>query len=152
MTAHLTVRPMEKEDYDGVYALWNRISGFAIRSIDDSRENIERFIRRNPGMSHVAVLDGQIVGAILCGHDGRRGSLYHVCVDAAYRQRGIGTRLAKATTEALKAEHINQVQLVAFTDNETGNLFWKKLGWKMRQDVNSYEMKLNDNNRITKIR
>ena len=81
---------MQIEDYEQVYALWLTISGFAIRSVDDSKEGVERFLQRNPGISVVAEEDGKIVGAILCGHDGRRGCLYHVCVDPAYRRRGIG--------------------------------------------------------------
>lgn len=143
---------MTEKDYEGVYSLWLRIKGFAIRSIDDSKENITRFLKRNPGMSHVAEQDGKIVGAILCGHDGRVGCLYHVCVDEDYRKRGIGTALAKATSEALKKEQINRIQLVAFSSNEMGNAFWKNLGWKMRQDLNSYEMSLNDSNVITIVK
>lgn len=84
------VRVMTLDDYDDVFALWSKIKGFAIRSIDDSRIGVERFLRRNPTTSVVAVEDGKIVGAILCGHDGRRGCLYHVCVDPEYRRRGIG--------------------------------------------------------------
>ena len=75
------VRTMTAEDYEGLRALWMSIRGFAIRSIDDSREGVERFLRRNPSTSVVAVGDdGTIIGGILCGHDGRRGCLYHVCV------------------------------------------------------------------------
>ena len=66
------VRAMTMDDYDEVYALWMSIHGFGIRSIDDSREGIERFIKRNPGLSAVDIEDNKIVGAILCGHDGRR--------------------------------------------------------------------------------
>ena len=80
------VRTMTIEDYDGLYALWMTIKGFGIRSIDDSREGVERFLRRNPSTSVVAVSEsGEIVGGILCGHDGRRGCLYHVCVRSDYR-------------------------------------------------------------------
>lgn len=75
------VRLMTIEDYDQVRALWMTIKGFAIRSIDDSREGVGSFLKRNPTTSVVAVEDGKVVGAILCGHDGRRGCLYHVCVD-----------------------------------------------------------------------
>ena len=75
------IRTMTTEDYDSVYALWKTIRGFGIRSIDDSRQGTERFLRRNPATSVVAELDGKIVGSILCGHDGRTGYFYHVCVD-----------------------------------------------------------------------
>lgn len=88
---------MTIDDYDRVAALWAGIKGFGIRSIDDSREGIERFLRRNPNTSVVAEMDGKLVGSILCGHDGRQGCLYHVCVVASYRHLGIGRKLvAKA--------------------------------------------------------
>ena len=80
------IRVMTIDDYDEVYSLWKTIHGFGIRSIDDSREGVLRFLKRNPTTSVVAVEDGKIVGAILCGHDGRRGCLYHVCVDEHYRK------------------------------------------------------------------
>lgn len=102
------IRVMQMEDYDQVYALWSRIHGFGLRSVDDSREGIRRFLERNPTTSVVAEEDGRIVGAILCGHDGRRGCLYHVCVDEGYRMRGIGKAMVVAAMEALKAEKINK--------------------------------------------
>ncbi len=140
------IRVMTIDDYDQVYGLWHRIRGFGLRSVDDSREGIERFLRRNPTTSVVAVKDGTIVGAILCGHDGRRGCLYHVCVDEAYRMRGIGKAMVVAAMEALKTEKINKVSLIAFTKNDIGNAFWKEIGWTKRQDLNYYDFTLNEEN------
>ena len=84
------IRVMTIEDYEQVHDLWMSIHGFGIRSIDDSYEGVERFIKRNPTTSVVAVADGRIVGSILCGHDARRGCLYHVCVHEDFRKHGIG--------------------------------------------------------------
>ena len=140
------IRVMTVEDYDGVKALWMKIKGFGIRSIDDSREGVERFIKRNPTTSVVAVEDGKIVGSILCGHDGRRGCLYHVCVDEAYRMRGIGKAMVVMAMEALKGEGINKVSLIAFTQNDIGNAFWKEIGWTKREDLNYYDFTLNEAN------
>ena len=140
------IRVMTIEDYDGVKALWMKIKGFGIRSIDDSREGVERFIKRNPTTSVVAVEDGKIVGSILCGHDGRRGCLYHVCVDEAYRMRGIGKAMVVMAMEALKEEGINKVSLIAFTKNDIGNAFWKEIGWTKREDLNYYDFTLNEAN------
>ena len=103
------IRVMTMDDFEAVHALWMEIHGFGIRSIDDSREGVERFIRRNPTTSMVAVAEGKIVGAILCGHDGRRGCLYHVCVQETYRKHGIGQKLVGACVDALAAEHINKI-------------------------------------------
>ncbi len=140
------IRFMTIDDYDEVKALWMTIKGFAIRSIDDSREGVERFLKRNPSTSAVAVEDGRIVGAILCGHDGRRGCLYHVCVAEQYRMRGIGKAMVVFCMEALKAEEINKVSLIAFTANDIGNAFWKQIGWTKREDLNYYDFTLNAEN------
>ena len=140
------VRVMKIEDYDQIYSLWSKIKGFGIRSIDDSREGIERFLKRNPTTSVVAEEDGKIVGAILCGHDGRRGCFYHVCVDEKYRMRGIGKSMVVFAMEALKEEKINKVSLIAFTKNDIGNAFWKEIGWTKREDLNYYDFTLNEEN------
>jgi len=137
---------MQITDYDGVHDLWMGIKGFAIRSVDDSREGVERFLRRNPTTSVVAEEDGKIVGSILCGHDGRRGCLYHVCVAMEYRRRGIGKEMVVKAMQELKAEHINKVSLIAFTQNDIGNAFWNCIGWTKREDLNYYDFTLNDAN------
>lgn len=142
----MTIRTMTMEDYDGVYALWMGIKGFGIRSIDDSREGVERFLRRNPTTSVVAEEDGRIIGAILCGHDGRRGCLYHVCVHADYRRRGIGKAMVVRAMEELKKEQINKVSLIAFSVNDVGNAFWNTIGWTERLDLNYYDFVLNEKN------
>ena len=85
-TNDFTLRSMQIADYEQIYDLWMTIDGFGIRSIDDSKEGVARFLKRNPSTSVVAEADGHIVGAILCGHDGRRGCLYHVCVHRDYRK------------------------------------------------------------------
>lgn len=141
-----TIREMTIEDYPKVYELWMSIKGFGIRSLDDSEEGVVRFIRRNPATSMVAEADGKIIGAILCGHDGRRGCFYHVCVHENYRKHGIGKEMAVAAMKALQAEKINKVCLVAFTDNEVGNRFWRSVGWTFREDLNYYDFTLNEEN------
>jgi len=144
--AELVIRPMTILDYNHVSALWAGISGFAIRSIDDSREGVERFLKRNPNTSVVAVIDGKIVGSILCGHDGRQACFYHVCVRSDYRQQGIGRALVSSCIEALKKEKINRIYLIAYKRNTVGNAFWHQIGWQCREDRNYYELYLNDEN------
>lgn len=142
------IRVMTMEDYEQVYELWRKIKGFAIRSVDDSKEGIAKFLRRNPTTSVVAIEDDRVVGAILCGHDGRTGSLYHVCVDPAYRRRGIGEEMVVFCMEALQKEEINKICLIAFAENNIGNAFWHKVGWQEREDVNYYDFILNSKNTI----
>lgn len=141
-----SVRTMTIDDYQGVHDLWLSIKGFSIRSIDDSYEGVAKFIARNPATSIVAEADGHIVGAILCGHDGRRATFYHVCVEEKYRMHGIGKAMVVMAMNALKKEKINKVALIAFTQNDIGNAFWKGIGWKQREDLNYYDFKLNENN------
>lgn len=142
----MLIRVMTIDDYKQVAALWHSIEGFGIRSIDDSREGVELFLRRNPTTSVVAVESDRIVGAILCGHDGRRGCLYHVCVAKDHRKQGIGQEMVAFCMEALKKEKINKVSLIAFTSNAVGNAFWNSLGWTKREDLNYYDFTLNEAN------
>ena len=140
------VCPMVLEDYEQVHDLWMTIRGFSIRTIDDSRDGVERFLKRNPGISVTAKADGKIVGAILCGHDGRRGCLYHVCVHEDYRMHGIGRAMVTECMKALQREGINKVSLIAFTKNDIGNAFWREVGWTKREDLNYYDFVLNREN------
>ena len=146
MEEKVTIREMTMEDFEEVHGLWMQIHGFGIRSMDDSKEGVERFIRRNPNTSMVAESEGKIIGAILCGHDGRRGCLYHVCVHKDYRMRGIGKAMVVYAMNALKAENISKVSLIAFTRNDIGNMFWRTIGWTKREDLNYYDFVLNEKN------
>ena len=147
MKKNFTIRVMKNEDYEGLKALWMTIHGFGIRSIDDSKEGVERFLKRNPTTSVVAIgEDGSVVGGILRGHDGRRGCLYHVCVREDYRRNGIGKAMVVFCMNALKEEQINKVSLIAFTVNDIGNAFWNCIGWTKREDLNYYDFTLNEEN------
>ena len=144
--SRIIIVPMVPADYDDVRALWMTIRGFGIRALDDSREDIERFILRNPTTSVVARDGDRIVGSILCGSDGRQGALYHVCVAKEYRRRGIGTQMVAFCMHQLRYMGINKVSLIAFTRNDVGNAFWNKIGWTRKTDVNYYEFVLNEQN------
>ncbi len=142
----VTIREMTFEDYEKVYALWMSIKGFSMRSIDDSPEGVRRFLKRNPHTSVVAEEHGAVIGAILCGHDGRRATFYHVCVHPSHRRRGIGKAMSAAAMQALQREKINKVSLVAFTENDAGNAFWEGISWTRRADLNYYDFTLNSDN------
>ena len=140
------IQPMTMEDYDDVRSLWLTITGFGIRTLDDSPADIRRFILRNPTTSVVARIGNRVVGSILCGSDGRQGSLYHVCVTREFRRKGIGTKMVAYCMQQLKLMGINKVSLIAFTKNDAGNAFWNRIGWIRRADVNYYEFILNQQN------
>lgn len=142
------IRTMTIEDYEQVYALWMKMEGFKIRSMDDSREGIAVFLKRNPDTSVVAEEHGRIVGSILCGHDGRRGCMYHVCVDPNYRMQGIGKAMVAKALRELRKEKINKLSLIAFCTNDLGNAFWKELDFEERLDLNYYDYSIDENNLI----
>ena len=131
----ITVRVMSISDYDGVYDLWIHTPGMGLNSTDDSREGIERYLKRNSATSFVAESDGRIVGVIMAGHDGRRGYIYHTAVLPAYRNQGIAKKLVDRAMAALDEEGINKAALVAFKTNDTGNGFWESIGFTERDDL-----------------
>ena len=132
----LTIRLMTIEDYDGVYTLWRNTPGMGLNTTDDSREGIERYLRRNPTTSFVALWEDAIVGVILAGHDGRRGYIYHTAVLPAFRSRGIARQLVEQAMAALEREGIHKAALVVFARNALGNGFWESIGLSPREDLN----------------
>ena len=131
----MRIRQMLIDDYERVYALWLSCPGMGLNNLDDSREGIERFLRRNPETCFVAEAEGEIVGVILAGNDGRRGYIYHTAVRPDHRRGGIGRSLAEAALEALRRLGIHKVALVVFGRNEGGNAFWARMGFTEREDL-----------------
>ena len=131
----MEIRTMTIQDYDSVHRLWLNTPGMGLNNLDDSREGIGKYLARNPNTCFVAVEDNRIVGVIISGHDGRRGYIYHTAVAVAERKHGIGSALLNATLAALEEEGISKVALVVFSYNETGNNFWEKRGFTLRDDL-----------------
>jgi len=131
----MDIRVMTIQDYDAVYALWMRSKNMGFNNLDDSREGVERLLRRNPNTSFVAMDGETLTGVILSGQDGRRGYIYHMCVAEAYQRQGLGSELVSRCLAALKAEGINKVALLVFNRNEAGNAFWEAQGFAVRTDV-----------------
>ena len=130
----ITIRPMTIEDYDEVYAMWLITSKRALSSADE-RGQIERYLKRNEGLSQVALIDGKIVGTVLAGHDGRRGFIHHMAVLPEYRRRHIGHALAEKAIEKIKSEGIEKTHTFCYRDNETGQNFWRDFGFVKRDDI-----------------
>jgi len=131
----MTIRLMTLADYQAVYALWLATPGMGLNTTDDSREGIEKYLRRNPSTCFVANDGGRIVGVIMAGHDGRRGFIHHTAVLPEYRGQGLGRRLVDNALAALEAEGIHKAALVVFEHNQLGNCFWEKLGFTSREDL-----------------
>lgn len=133
---NIIIRPMTIADYDQLRALWLATPGMGLNDLDDSREGIDKYITRNPRTCFVAAeATGKIIGAIMCGHDGRRGYIHHTCVRTNRQSEGIGRALVKTALDALKAEGIHKAALVAFARNKSGNTFWEKMGFTEREDL-----------------
>lgn len=140
----MEVRKMTIDDYDEAFEMWVHTSRAAVRSIDDSKEGITGFLKRNPHTSFVAVSEGKIVGVILTGHDGRRGHIYHTSVRDPNRWRTIGRALLEAVYDSMKKEGIRKIGLLVDTDNDVGNFFWEMQGWVQRKDLNYYNKAIMD--------
>ena len=125
---------MHLDDYAAALALWQRCEGIGIGA-GDTREGIAQFLARNPGLSLVAEAPGQIIGTALSGHDGRRGFIYHLAVDSAHRQKGLGRRLVEACLEQLRARGLPKTHIVVYANNHQGQEFWLKLGWMKRDNL-----------------
>ncbi|MBW9156082.1 GNAT family N-acetyltransferase [Clostridium tagluense] len=141
----MEIKVMVIDHYEKVYHLWSNTTGMGIRSLDDSKNGIYKFLLRNPTSNFVAIINSEIVGVILCGHDGRRGYIYHAAVKINYRGQGIGKALLKAVYYALEQEGITKSGLVVFKTNEIGNSFWKSQEWEERTDLNYYSNAINNN-------
>lgn len=142
----MKIRLLAIEDYEKVYDLWTNTKGMGMRSLDDSYEGIEKFLKRNPTTNFVVEADNNLVGVILCGHDGRRGYTYHTAVNPDYRRKGLGEALVSAALEALKKEGINKAALVVFSNNDVGNKFWESIGFEKREDLIYRNISINKNN------
>jgi N-acetylglutamate synthase len=130
----IDLRAFVAADYASAIALWKRCPGVGLSSADEEAP-IRRFLERNAGLSFAAWAGESLVGSSLCGSDGRRGYLYHVAVDPAYRRRGIGSRLSSSSLVALAASGIEKCHLFVLADNETGASFWRDAGWTRRGEI-----------------
>lgn len=129
------ISDMRVDDYEAVIAFWRTIAGLGLDAHADSRPEIEKYLDRNPGMSFVARESGTVVGAVLCGHDGRRGYLHHLAVAPAHRGNGIGGALVERCMAVLCSLGIGKCNIFVFTHNEDGQAFWRKVGWNGRSDL-----------------
>ena len=131
----MNFRLMQISDYDSIYNLWINTPGMGLNSVDDSKEGIEKFLKRNPATCFVAEEDSKIVGVIMAGNDGRRGYIYHTAVLPVFRGKHVAKTLVENAMAALEKEGITKVALVVFEKNQNGNGFWEKIGFTVRNDL-----------------
>ena len=148
----IEIRPVSIEDYDGIFELWNSTeqSRRALNPVDDTREGIEKYLKRNPTTCFLAYINSdenteKIVGVILTGHDGRRAIIHHLCVHSDHRRQGIAHLLVQNAEEALRKEGITKIFGLIFKDNDPANAFWEEQGYTLRTNLNYRNKSLNDN-------
>jgi ribosomal protein S18 acetylase RimI-like enzyme len=129
-----TIEPMTLADYDDVLRLWQNAKGVGLNE-SDTRPAIGDYLRRNRGMSFVARDGTCLVGAVLCGHDGRRGYLHHLAVATSHRRKGLGTKLVAHCLAELKKLRILKCNIFLYADNVSGERFWRSNGWKKRAEL-----------------
>lgn len=144
----IIIRNVTIGDYDRILELWNSTeqSRRALNPVDDSREGIEQYLRRNPATCFLACPEEdprQVIGVILTGHDGRRAIIHHLCVHPEYRRHGIAGMLLGKAEEALRAEGITKIFGLVFKDNEAANAFWENQGYTLRTNLNYRNKSLN---------
>lgn len=127
--------------------LWQASEGVGL-SDADSRENISRFLARNPGLSFVAIDGGRVVATILCGHDGRRGLIHHLVVAPSHRRQSIGRSLVERALAALEATNIQKCHLLVFRENSEGLAFWRGIGGEERFSLALFSLPTGDCNPV----
>ena len=148
MQTEIKIRSVVIDDYDGIFELWNSTeqSKRALNPVDDSREGIARYLKRNPTTCFLAYTnDNKIIGVILTGHDGRRAIVHHMCVHPDHRRQGIAGMLVKKAEEALREEGITKIFGLVFKDNDIANAFWENQGYSLRTNLNYRNKSLDKN-------
>jgi len=129
MSDNIKTREFSISDYEAALELWQRVEGLEIAEGDD-RESVGHFLARNPRLSKVATDGTVMVGIALCGHDGRRGYIYHLAVDPAYQARGVGKRLMDECLDGLRRIGLKRALILVANDNLRGRKFWSRYGWE----------------------
>ena len=129
MNDTIKTRAFSFADYNAARELWQQVEGIEIAEGDD-REGVGQFLSRNPVLSRVATDGSTIVGVVLCGHDGRRGYIYHLAVNPAYQSRGVGKRLIDECLGGLRRTGVKRALILVAHDNLRGRNFWRRHGWE----------------------
>ncbi|MFV0448375.1 MAG: GNAT family N-acetyltransferase [Vibrio sp.] len=139
-----TIREMDISDYQAVITLWGQTDNLSLRDAD-SEQNISVYLKRNPGLSYVALDGATVIGAVLVGTDGRRGYLQHLAVDERYRGQKIGQTLVDMSVRALAEFGISKTHLFVLNENHSAKGFYHKLGWCPRSEITMYSYNSSDN-------
>lgn len=125
-----SIRAMTLDDYDAAVELWQHTENLEMTATDNC-DSMSRFFDRNPGLSSVVLAKDDLIGTILCSHDGRRGYLHHLAVDRRYRRKGIGRTLVERSLSLLAKEGIVLCNIFIIEENDPGIAFWHHNGFNL---------------------
>lgn len=134
VVAPIAIRPLSITDYDAILSLWQAAEGVGLSAADE-RTAIARYLERNPGLSFTAWEGELLVGAVLCGHDGRRGFIHHLAVAESHRRQGVGRMLVEHCLAGLRSRGIDKCHLFVYGVNTSAQAFWSEVGWMQRHDL-----------------
>jgi len=128
-----SIRQMTIDDYEEVYSLWKQAEGLTLEE-SDTQEGIALYLSRNPGLCFVAMVSGEIVAGVLCGHEGRRGILRHLAVKPEFRRKGIARSLVEECLARLAKEGIKKCNIFVLDEDPEAGRFWEHMGWSLLED------------------
>ena len=143
----MIIREINIEDYDDLLDLFSQTPGITVRDAD-SKESTKKYLLRNPNLNFVATVNSEIIGCVMCGHDGRRGYLQHLIVKPKHQKKGIGQKLFEKCITNLKSIAIHKTHIFVFKDNNQANSFWMKQGWEIRDEINMYSYNETNNKNV----
>jgi ribosomal protein S18 acetylase RimI-like enzyme len=123
------IRTLLETDLAAAIELWSASEGVELAE-GDRPDELQRYLRRNPHTSFGAYQGKALVGAVLGGHDGRRGFLYHLSVASEFRGHGLGRALVEQSLGSLRTEGIARVLILVARDNPQGAAFWRSVRWE----------------------
>jgi ribosomal protein S18 acetylase RimI-like enzyme len=126
----IRLREFTLGDYDAVYALWQNAGPGIGLGRSDTRDGVAKKLQRDPDLFLLALDDDQIIGTVIGGFDGRRGLIYHLAVEQAYRARGIGKMLMDEVERRLVAKGCLRCYLLVMDDAREAIDFYRHLGWE----------------------
>jgi len=130
-----SISVFDTEHIQPALELWQGSEHIGLNAKDDNPISMAAFLHRNPGLSFVALEANRLVGAALCGHDGRRGYIYHLAVDASHRRSNLGSSLLNQCLDGLRSLGITKCHAFVFRNNPYAELFWQPQGWERRDDL-----------------
>ena len=143
MTSEVQIRQFNfPADYQPVYDLWSSIEKGVHVGRSDTLSEIEKKLSRDPDLFLVAECENKIVGSVIGGYDGRRGLIYHLAVNHAFRGQGIGSQLMDEVEQRLRVKGCLKSYLLVTSDNLEAEQYYKQRGWYFMDNIRLFGKEL----------